>query len=156
MPHVAFHTIALLQTPLGSPQVEDYEAITPTLFNQMYEARGFIRLVDWEDVLRPSFAYGEGRFPVSTLSVWTDLESVFTFSYQGIHADALRQRKKWFYEPEQPTYVAWWIVDDHVPSWVEAVERHEHLHQHGPTPFAFNFRSAFDAVGSPVKVKKSG
>lgn len=154
MPQVAFHTIGLLQMPLGSPQLKDYEAITPTLFERMREAPGFIRLVDWEGVLRPKFAQAEGCFPVSTLSVWSDLESVFTFSYRGIHGDAMRRRREWFHKPEQPTHVAWWVANDHVPSWAEAVERHEHLHDNGPTPFAFSFHSAFNAAGSPMQVRK--
>lgn len=155
MPHVAFHTTSLLQKPLGSPQLEAYEAMTPFLFGKAYEAPGFIHLVDWEDVIRSRFFRAEDLFPISTLSVWSDLESIFTFSYQGIHADALRRRREWFHKPEQPTYVAWWVADDHVPSCFEAVERHEHLHQHGPTPFAFNFRTAFDVAGSPIQVRTS-
>jgi hypothetical protein len=46
----------------------------------------------------------------------------------------LRRRKEWFRKPQWPTYVAWWVSDDHVPTWAEAVERCEHLHDHGASP----------------------
>ena len=59
----------------------------------------------------------------------------------------LSKRKEWFVPPEWPTYVAWWVDDDHQPDWVEAAERHEHLHDKGPTPHAFTFKTAFTPTG---------
>jgi hypothetical protein len=29
------------------------------------------------------------------------------------------------------------------------------LHDHGPTPFAFNFKAAFDADGSPMTLDRA-
>lgn len=61
-------------------------------------------------------------FAPTTLSLWADLESVFAFAYNGVHAglnaEALKHRKEWFLTPEWPTYVAWWVEDNHEPDWV--------------------------------------
>jgi hypothetical protein len=87
-----------------------------------------------------------------TLSFWTDLESVASFAYHGLHARALQLKRDWFIEPSWPVYVAWWIGDDEVPDWQEAVRRLEHLHEHGPTPHAFTFKSPFDNQGRPARL----
>jgi len=88
----------------------------------------------------------------TTLSLWADLESVFAFAYAGVHAEALRHRREWFVPPGWPTYVAWWVADDHTPDYHEAVERHQHLHDHGPTPTAFTFQQAFGPDGQPLVI----
>lgn len=154
MARVAFYTIGLLQVPVGNPRLADYERLTPPLFDHCFAAPGFVCLVDAGDIVRPQFAKTEGLFPVSTLSVWSELESVFAFSYHGIHGEAMRRRREWFHQPEQPTHVAWWIADGELPTWSAAVERHERLHVEGATPLAFSLRCAFDAAGTPYQIKK--
>lgn len=113
----------------------------------------------WAPYRVPGFYRGSrerGRWThVQTLTLWQDLDSVYAFSYSGRHLDAFRRREAWMAPPVAPSYVAWWIGDDHLPSWDEACERLEHLHAHGPTPDAFDFRRAFDAVGSPLAMGRA-
>ena len=50
------------------------------------------------------------------------------------------------FEPlERPILVLWWIAVGHTPTVAEAMERLQHLEQHGPTPSAFTFRTPFPA-----------
>jgi hypothetical protein len=65
-----------------------------------------------------------------------------------VHLEALQKRKEWFRPPEWPTYVAWWIEDDETPTWGDAFARLEYIHDHGPSPYAFNFKQAFDGDGN--------
>ena len=83
-----------------------------------------------------------------------DLESAFAFAYAGVHAEALSRRKEWFLAPAWPTYVAWWVPDDHTPDWHEATARHEHLHDNGPSPYAFDFKHPFGPDGNPVDIDR--
>src|SRR5262249_12949979 len=82
-----------------------------------------------------------------TLSLWTGIGAAHGFAYGGLHKDALAQRSKWFLKPEWPTYVMWWVADEHVPNWQEASLRLEYIHDKGPTPHAFNFGTAFNVEG---------
>jgi hypothetical protein len=93
----------------------------------------------------------EGWTGAQTLTIWSDLESVFRFAYsQGHpHGEALRRRKEWFLSHTHPVYVAWWVGDRHRPTWREGVDRIEHLDAHGTSPAAFSFRAPFDASGAP-------
>jgi hypothetical protein len=86
---------------------------------------------------------GDGWSP-STLSLWKDLASPMAFSYAGIHAETLRRGREWFLKPAWPPYALWWVEWDHTPTWTEAVKRHEFLHDHNASPFAFDFKTAFD------------
>ena len=87
-----------------------------------------------------------------TLSLWRDLESVAAFAYKGLHGEALAHRKDWFQSLGLPPYVAWWVPGDHPVGWKEAAERLDHLHTHGSSAFAFNFRAPFDTNGNSVKL----
>lgn len=84
---------------------------------------------------------GDGWAP-SSLSLWADLASLRAFTYTGIHAEALKHANDWFVPKSWPPYVLWWVDGGHTPCWAEAVERHEFLHDNGPSPHAFDFRTA--------------
>lgn len=72
-----------------------------------------------------------------------------------MHAEALSHRKEWFLKPEWPTYVAWWVPDEHPPEWREAAERHAYLHEHGPSPYAFDLKRPFGPNGEPLELDRS-
>jgi hypothetical protein len=105
----------------------------------------------WGDYVCPNFLDPVLHSKVAqTLSVWKDSESVFAFSYADMHADGMKLRKEWFREAEYPSYAAWWVDDDYLPTFAEATVRLERLHAEGATPFAFSFKHAFDSSGNPT------
>ncbi|WP_436374712.1 DUF3291 domain-containing protein [Cytobacillus sp. BC1816] len=97
---------------------------------------------------------GEGT-PILTLTVWKNLQSLYQFTYSGLHRQALQDRNKWFGPlPErQPNYVVWWTDMLSDVSWKEAFKRYDYYIQHGPDSFAFDFRHAFDQFGDPILLK---
>jgi len=107
----------------------------------------------WGDYCVPRFYDGgttDGEeTQATTLSLWTCIESVYAFTCGGLHFRAFQQREKWFRKPQWPSYAAWWVADDQIPTWREASDRLEHLHDHGPTPFAFDFKVMFGADNEP-------
>jgi hypothetical protein len=159
MARIAFYTFALLRAKWGDPQVRGFEELVEPVSRSAGGSAGFLHLVypDNSDghLAVPRFVRSDQDYPAFTLSVWRDLASVHAFAYRGFHAEALRQRAEWCRKAECPAYVAWWIADDHLPTWAEAVERHEHLHDHGPTAFAFNFQNPYDARGNAVQLETS-
>jgi hypothetical protein len=97
---------------------------------------------------------GDGWAP-STLSLWRDLASPMAFAYAGIHAEALGRGRDWFVKPAWPPYVLWWVERDHVPSWSEAVARHEFLHDRKASAFAFDFGNPFDHGGNRTTIDRA-
>lgn len=153
---LAFMTFGMLHEPWGHPRVQGFIDRIPDTFASASTTEGFVARMS-EGL--PGFGlryYGPDEAPRApqTLSLWADLESVYAFAYHGLHAEALRLRREWFVKPEWPTYVAWWVNDDHVPTWQEAYERLESLHDHGPSPFAFTFKTPFGADGQPTMLDR--
>jgi hypothetical protein len=78
------------------------------------------------------------------MSVWETMESLQHYVYKTIHAELLRHRHEWF-EKFVGTYTAlWWVPAGHRPSIDEAKKRLAHLEKHGPTEFAFTFKTTFE------------
>ncbi len=69
--------------------------------------------------------------------------------------EALRQRNKWFgsIQERQPNYVVWWTDKVTDVSCKEAFKRYDSYILQGPTPFAFDFKSAFDEFGEKILLK---
>jgi hypothetical protein len=89
--------------------------------------------------LRP---YDDDRILIN-MSVWESIEALKTYVYRTAHAELLRQRQEWF-ELFSGSYLAlWWVPAGHIPGIDEARERLAHLDRHGPTPFAFTFKTTF-------------
>lgn len=77
------------------------------------------------------------------MSVWETIEELRHYVYQTVHAELLRQRHEWF-EKFIGVYTAlWWVPAGHRPGIDEARKRLAHLEKHGPTQFAFTFKTSF-------------
>jgi hypothetical protein len=110
----------------------------------------------WGKQVYPRFYVerGDGSSP-STLSLWADLSSPMAFVYGGVHAEAMRHGHEWFVEPAWPPYVLWWVERDYQPIWAEGTARHEYLHDRKASPFAFDFKTAFDGEGRPATIDRA-
>ena len=168
---LAFMTVGILREPVGHEQVQGFIDRVPSVYHSADTSHGFharsIRdlgtyLQSWGEVKLPA-CYPQptpNEQIASTLSLWSDLESVAAFSYHGPHGEALTKRREWFDKTDLPIYVAWWVQADHAIDWEEGIDRLDRLHRDGPTPYAFNFAHPFDCAGNPcvldrelVKVK---
>ena len=77
------------------------------------------------------------------MSVWDSIEALRHYVYKTAHAELLRHRQEWF-ERFAGSYVAlWWVPVGHRPGIDEAKKRIAHLDEHGPTEFAFTFKTIF-------------
>jgi hypothetical protein len=159
LPRVAFYTFGILHETLGHTRVQEFADRTPHVFASAARRDGFIgRSTNdepWGNFWDVPRFYDPALHPPQfstpkTLTLWRDLVSVYEFSYAGLHLEALQKRKEWFMAPKWPTYVAWWVGDDELPTWGDAARRLELLHDRGPTPEAFTFKQPFDSEGNPT------
>ena len=164
MPLVALTTFAVLRAPVGDPQVQGFFDRLPHAFGAADGYEGFVDRSrrdpvtlkhSWGDPVHPRF-YDPAQHAgvVFTLSRWRSLESVNAYAYSGVHGEAVRRRLDWMVKPQWPSYAVWWVADDHIPDWHEASQRIEQLHDHGPTPEAFDFRTAFGPDQSPFRIDR--
>lgn len=162
-PCLALYTFGLFAARADDPVNDGFRERNDPIFAAVDATPGLIARsgyasdpgpASWGPEVYPrSFAdeHRDGWSP-ATLSLWRDLESIFAFTYFGIHAEALSHGREWFRPPEWPPLTLWWHHDDGYPHWAEGVRRHHHLHDHGPSPTAFTFAVPFDASGAPARI----
>ena len=93
------------------------------------------------------------RFIVN-MSVWSGSEALFDYVYRSDHRTVMVRRREWFEKPDAPYMVLWWVKEGHTPTVEEGLTRLRHLTEHGPTPYAFTFKSVFpQSDAAPVDLK---
>jgi hypothetical protein len=139
--HLAQVNIARMKAPLESPLLTDFVSRLAEINALADHSEGFVwRLQTPEGdatYLRP---YDDDLILVN-LSVWETADALKRYVYRTAHAELLRDRRKWF-EQFAGVYVAlWWVPAGHMPGVDEAKRRLAHLEEHGPSQFAFTFKT---------------
>lgn len=169
---LAFSTITVLRQPWGHPEVREYQEMIGPVFTDAQGSPGFIARAmpvddknhltnferdwgSWGEFTTPRF-YTGGRVTAtdtraSTLSIWEDLASVRRFMHSSNHIYMVRNKQRWVTEFEWKNYAAWWVGDEEIPTWQDAADRIEHINDHGPSPYAFDFSRPYDEHGQPVQ-----
>lgn len=142
--HLAQINIAkMIGNDINEPIMKTFVAQLEEVNSTADNSKGFVwRLKDESNSAASINAFDDTRIIVN-MSVWETIEDLKAFVYNGRHLDVLRQKKEWFVKIEQAYVVLWYIPAGHVPTIEEAKKRLRSLEQHGPTQYAFNFKSAF-------------
>lgn len=158
MSRLAVLTFGIFQNGIENSTLPTFYQRSPSVMAIAQQTPGFIKLTgDKSDRTEPHAKYLSDTDLIGTselITLWKDLESLFAFVYNGLHAEALNKRSQWFVKGAFPPYVLWWVADDYIPDWLEAYARLEHLHEHGSTAYAFDFKQPFDAEGTAVQVDR--
>lgn len=141
--HIAQVNIGRIKGPLDGPVMAGFVARLDEINALADTTPGFVWRLQTEagnaTYLRP---FEDDRMLLN-MSVWESPESLKYYVYRTSHAELLRERHKWF-EKISMVYVAlWWVPVGHIPGIDEAKKRLAYLQAHGPTEFAFNFKSVF-------------
>ncbi len=139
--HIAQVNIARMKGALDSPVMEGFVARLEEINALADRSPGFVWRLQTEGgdatYLRP---YDDDRV-LFNLSAWENVEALKHYVYKTAHVELLRDRRNWF-EHFAGSYAAlWWIPVGHIPSVDEAKQRLAHLAEHGPSQFAFTFKT---------------
>ncbi|MDQ0456504.1 DUF3291 domain-containing protein [Rhizobium paknamense] len=162
--HLAIYNFGLHVGPSGDPRIDGFLHREPFNWQAALRSEGFVARSgyqgepgpeSWGLQVFPRFIEGSGfESGPSSLSLWHDLESLMAFTYSGVHADALKNARHWNQKQSWPPLVLWWVKAGSKPDWRDAVMRLEHLADHGPSAFAFTFKTAFDPFGLPASIDR--
>ncbi|MEI4770802.1 DUF3291 domain-containing protein [Psychrobacillus sp. FJAT-51614] len=152
---VSIYTVGRLNHPIEHPASREFFEVGNNVFGQAIKSGHLVQAFSSDGVPFPQEAIKGKGFPVLTLTVWKDLESLYLFTYSGLHRQALRERNKWIepYQEKHLSYVIWWTEKLKDVSWKEAFMRYNYYTQNGATSFAFDFKHSFDDKGEPFLVK---
>lgn len=139
---IAQVNIGRIKAQLDDPIMAGFVARLDEINALADNSRGFVWRLQAEGnatYLRP---YDDDRMLLN-MSVWETVEDLKHYVYRTAHAVLLRHRHDW-YEKLSAAYAAlWWVPANHLPGVDEAKKRIAHLDAHGPTQFAFTFKTLF-------------
>ncbi len=145
--HLAQVNIGRIRAPLEHPVMDGFRSQLDVINALADRSPGFVWRLQTEEgnamAIRP---FADERMAIN-MSVWESLDALQHFVYRSAHVGPLRDRKQWFEPIEGPILALWWIPAGHIPTVTEALERLQHLKEHGPCPEAFTFRKSFPSPG---------
>ncbi|WOH36364.1 DUF3291 domain-containing protein [Thalassotalea fonticola] len=144
--HLAQLNIAKAKYQLDAPEIKEFiDNLDPV--NELAEqSDGFIwRLKDESGDATDIQAFSDPNIIVN-MSIWESVDALKNFMFRTHHKDFLRRKKEWFHKLPEDSYVLWWVPVGSVPSIEEAIDRLTYLRANGDTPYAFTFKSNFNAA----------
>jgi len=151
--HLAQLNIARMIAPLHDPVMDGFRNNLDRINELAERSEGFAwRLKDYGNDATSIRVYDDD-FMIVNMSVWSNLDSLFSFVYKSAHLEIFKRKNEWFEKMKAQHMVLWYVPEQYEPSVEEAIERLEHIRKHGETPSAFTFKKAFTPSGEPYKLK---
>jgi hypothetical protein len=142
--HIAQINIGRIKAPLDDPSMAGFMNRLDELNALADRSHGFVwRLQTGEGNATYFRPYEHDDRILLNMSVWEDIETLQHYVYHTMHAELLRQRHDWFDKFAGPYMALWWVPVGHRPSIDEAKKRIAYLEAHGPSEFAFTFKTTF-------------
>jgi hypothetical protein len=151
--HLAQVNIGRLRAPVDSPIVAEFMAALEPINALADGSPGFVWRLQTEDGNATSIRPFEDDEILVNMSVWESIEALGDYVYRSAHTPFMRRRREWFQQMAEAYLALWWVPAGQLPTAAHAVERLNHLREHGPTPYAFTFRSPFPPPDTDEEVE---
>ncbi len=138
MRHLAQFNVARIRYPLDDPRMAEFVDNVKRINGLAEQIEGFVwRLQDDSGHAMNMTVYGDPCV-LPNLTVWENAEALERFVWQTLHGRFYRRRQEWF-EPIETPLVMWWVPAGIRPTLEEGVARLDHLKEHGPSEYAFDW-----------------
>src|SRR5262249_29403330 len=141
--HIAQINIGRIKAPLDDPIMAGFVTRLDEINALADKSPGFVWRLQNSEGNATDIRPFEDQRVLLNMSVWETIDALKNYVYRTAHAELLRQRQAWFGKFDQAYIALWWVPAGHVPTINEAKHRLAHLEAHGPTQFAFTFKSFF-------------
>jgi hypothetical protein len=142
--HLAQVNIGRVRAPLEDPIMKGFVDRLADLNALADRSPGFVWRLQTDagnaTYYRP---YDDDRV-LMNMSVWESVEALKHYVYKTAHAEMLKHRHEWFEQLSRVYLALWWVPVGHRPGVDEARKRLAHLEGHGPSQFAFTFKSVHE------------
>jgi uncharacterized protein DUF3291 len=143
--HLAEVNIGRILGEMDSPVMAEFAANLNRINALAEGSEGFIWRLKDDSNNATSIPVTEDRFLILNMSVWRNIDDLFAYTYRTAHAEYVRRRGEWFERLKEMHMAFWYIPAGHIPTVSEAMDRIAHIREHGPSPYAFNFKRRFTA-----------
>lgn len=140
--HLAQVNIAKRLAPMDDPIMQDFVNNLDRINAIADKAEGFIWRLQDEDKDEAALVFQDDSLIIN-MSVWTNLEALFNYTYHSGHIEVFKRKKEWFSRMKMMHMAFWFVPIGYEPTFQDAKERLDYLNSHGDTPYAFSFKSKF-------------
>ncbi len=119
--------------PLTHSLMSEFALSLADVYREAERYPGFIWRVPDEEAANQLEALRYDSLTSATVSVWTDLEVLRSYTFSGTHGKFLGRSHEWFEKVEGPQLVIWDVHPSAQPTFSEAFERLAHLKENGPS-----------------------
>jgi hypothetical protein len=147
--HLAQVNVSRLLAPIDSALLKDFVNRLDDVNALADTAPGFVWRLRTEDNNATAIRIFDDADLIVNMSVWKSTDALADFVFRNRdHLGVMRRRREWFAVPTEAMTALWWVPAGAVPTVADAEDRLRHLRRHGPTPYAFGFRTPRPAPGT--------
>jgi len=140
--HLAQVNIAKILAPMDDPIMADFINNLDIINALADDADGFVWRLKDEDKDLASSIFQDDRLIIN-MSIWENLESLFSYTYNSGHIEVFKRKKEWFSKMKMMHMAFWYVPKGYKPTFQDAKDRLDYINKHGDSPYAFSFKSKF-------------
>lgn len=140
--YLAEVNIAKRLAPMDDPIMKDFVDNVDGINALADAAEGFVWRMQDENKDEAALIFQDDTLLIN-MSVWTDLDALFDYTYKSGHIEVFKRKKEWFSKMKMVHMAFWYVPVAYVPTLNDAKVRLDYLNTHGDTPYAFSFRKKF-------------
>lgn len=140
--HLAQVNIAKRLAPMDDPIMQDFVDNLDKINAIADVSDGFIWRLKDENKDEAAAVFQDDSLIIN-MSVWTDMDALFKYTYHSGHIDVFKRKKEWFSKMKMLHMAFWYVPEGYEPTFQDAKDRLDYINTHGETPFAFSFKSKF-------------
>ena len=141
--HLAQINVGKILGPIDSPVMSEFVANLDRINALAEDSDGFIWRFKDETNNATNMKFFEDDLMILNMSVWENVDALYQFTYQSMHAEILKRRKEWFERMTDIFMALWYVPAGIIPTPADALERLEHLKKFGNSPYSFSFKKRF-------------
>lgn len=134
--------IAKKLAPLDDPIMQDFINNVAKMNAIADSSEGFIWRMKDEDKDLGAHVFQDDSLVIN-ISVWEDLDTLFSYTYKSGHIEVFKRKKEWFSKMKMLHMAFWYVPQGYEPTFQDAKKRLDYLNAHGDSPYAFTFKNKF-------------
>lgn len=139
--HLAQFNLAWLRYPVDDPRIADFVANLDRVNLAAERMPGFVWRFKDESGNSTGVAIKGDPQLIPNFSVWESADALEKYVWNTVHKFVYARRAEWFEAHEAAYLVMWGVEPGVIPTLEEAIERLEHLREHGPSDYAFGWEN---------------
>ena len=140
--HLAQVNIAKRLAPMDDPIMQDFFDNLDKINAIADVSNGFIWRLKDEDKDEAAAVFQDDSLIIN-MSVWTDIDSLFNYTYNSGHIEVFKRKKEWFSKMKMLHMAFWYVPEGCEPTFQDAKDRLDYINRFGDTPYAFSFKNKF-------------